>query len=177
MNDKKNIPRDPPHLTISALFITLIIILGGVLSWQNYSKTTDIIRASANDLYDQVTTELLLDIKATYQPVGDTLGLLALTPVTQADTLAERLDAIAMLREVLRSGPSVAAIQVGYPNGDFLILRPLSDSQMRERFAAPDAASYVADHVDTAATGERRLVRIYFCLLYTSDAADDYCYV
>ena len=162
MNDKKNITRYPLHLTISALFITLIIILGGVLSWQNYSKTSEIIRASANDLYDQVTTELLLDIKATYQPVGDTLGLLALTPITQADTLAERLDAIAMLREVLRSGPSVAAIQVGYPNGDFLILRPLSDSQMRERFAAPDAASYVADHVDTAATGERRLVRIYF---------------
>jgi HD-GYP domain-containing protein (c-di-GMP phosphodiesterase class II) len=159
---EKNITRYPLHLTISALFITLIIILGGVLSWQNYSKTSDIIRASANDLYDQVTTELLLDIKATYQPVGDTLGLLALTPITQAGTLAERLDAIDMLREVLRSGPSVAAIQVGYPNGDFVILRPLYDSRIRERFAAPDAASYVADHVDTLASGERRLVRIYF---------------
>jgi HD-GYP domain-containing protein (c-di-GMP phosphodiesterase class II) len=161
MNDK-NITRYPLHLTISALFITLIVILGGILSWQNYSKTSDIIRASANDLYDRVTTELLLDIKATYQPVGDTLGLLALTPITRAGTLAERLDAIDMLREVLRSGPSVAAIQVGYPNGDFIILRPLSDKQMRERFAAPAAAGYVADHVDTAATGERRLVRIYF---------------
>ena len=161
MNDK-NITRYPLHLTISALFITLIVILGGILSWQNYSKTSDIIRASANDLYDRVTTELLLDIKATYQPVGDTLGLLALTPITRAGTLAERLDAIDMLREVLRSGPSVAAIQVGYPNGDFIILRPLSDKQMRERFAAPAAASHVADHVDTAATGERRLVRIYF---------------
>jgi HD-GYP domain-containing protein (c-di-GMP phosphodiesterase class II) len=161
MNDK-NITRYPLHLTISALFITLIVILGGILSWQNYSKTSDIIRASANDLYDRVTTELLLDIRATYQPVGDTLGLLALTPITRAGTLAERLDAIDMLREVLRSGPSVAAIQVGYPNGDFIILRPLSDKQMRERFAAPAAAGYVADHVDTAATGERRLVRIYF---------------
>jgi HD-GYP domain-containing protein (c-di-GMP phosphodiesterase class II) len=161
MNDK-NITRYPLHLTISALFITLIVILGGILSWQNYSKTSDIIRASANDLYDRVTTELLLDIKATYQPVGDTLGLLALTPITRAGTLAERLDAIEMLREVLRSGPSVAAIQVGYPNGDFIILRPLSDKQVRERFAAPAAASHVADHVDTAATGERRLVRIYF---------------
>ena len=72
MNDK-NITRYPLHLTISALFITLIVILGGILSWQNYSKTSDIIRASANDLYDRVTTELLLDINATYQPVGDTL--------------------------------------------------------------------------------------------------------
>ena len=159
---EKNIMRYPLHLTISALFITLIVILGGVLSWQNYSKTSDIIRASANDLYDQVSNELLLDIKATYRPVGDTLGLLALTPIIRASTLAERLEAIDMLREVLRSETSVTAIQVGYPNGDFVILRPLYDRQGRERFTAPDAASYVADHVDTAASGERRLLRIYF---------------
>jgi len=107
MNNHAKITRCPLHLTISALFITLIIILGVVLSWQNYSKTSDIIRSSADKMYDQVATELLLDIKATYRPVGDTLGLLALTPIARAVSLAERLDALDMLREVLRSGPAV----------------------------------------------------------------------
>ncbi len=160
--NEKSLTRFPLHLTISTLFITLVIVLGGVLSWQTYSKTSDIIRASASDLYDRVTTELLLDFKSTYRPVGDTLGLLALTQITRAGTLAERLEAIDILREMLRSETSVAAIQVAYPNGDFIILRPLFDKLMRERFAAPDAASYVADHVDTGATGGRRLLRIYF---------------
>ncbi|RLA02114.1 MAG: hypothetical protein DRQ45_05095, partial [Gammaproteobacteria bacterium] len=162
MNNHAKITRYPLHLTISALFITLIIILGVVLSWQNYSKTSDIIRSSADKMYDQVATELLLDIKATYRPVGDTLGLLALTPIARAVSLAERLDAIDMLREVLRSGPAVTGIQVGYPDGDFFILRPLRDSASREQFAAPADSVFVADHVESDAGGQRQLTRIFF---------------
>ena len=162
MNNHTKITRYPLHLTISALFIALIIILGVVLSWQNYSKTSDIIRSSADKMYDQVATELLLDIKATYRPVGDTLGLLALTPIARAVSLAERLDAIDMLREVLRSGPAVTGIQVGYPDGDFFILRPLRDSVSREQFAAPVDSMFVADHVESDAGGQRQLTRIFF---------------
>jgi HD-GYP domain-containing protein (c-di-GMP phosphodiesterase class II) len=162
MNNSAQLPRYPLHFTISALFIALVVILGVVLSWQNYSKTSDIIRSSAGKLYDQVAAELLLDIKATYRPVGDTLGLLALTPITRAVSLAERLDALGMLREVLRSGPSVTGIQVGYPDGDFFILRPLRDSATREQFAAPADSMFVADHVESDAGGQRRLTRIFF---------------
>ena len=162
MNNSAPITRYPLHLTISALFITLIVILGAVLSWQNYSKTSDIIRTSAGKMYDQVGTELLLDIKATYQPVGDTLGLLALTPITRAGSLEERLDALDMFREVLRSSPSVTGIQVGYSDGDFFILRPLLDDSARKQFAAPADASFVADHVDSDASQQRQLLRIYF---------------
>ena len=162
MNISAPVTRFPLHLTIGALFITLIVILGAVLSWQNYSKTSDIIRSSADKMYDQLATELLLDIKGTYQPVGDTLGLLALTPITRAGSLAERLDALDMLREVLRSGPAVTGIQIGYPNGDYFILRPLPDSAAREQFAAPAASGFVADHIDSDADGKRQLKRIFF---------------
>ena len=44
--NEKGLTRCPLHITISALFITLIVILGGVLGWRNYRKTSDIIRAS-----------------------------------------------------------------------------------------------------------------------------------
>ena len=84
MTKQNTARRYPLHLTISALFITLVVVLGSVLSWQNYSKTSDIILSSADSMYDQVTQELLLDIKATYRPVGNTLGLLGLTPLVQA---------------------------------------------------------------------------------------------
>ncbi len=162
MKTAASVTRYPLHLTISALFITLIVFLGAVLSWQNYSKTSDIIRSSAEKMYDQVATELLLDIKGTYRPVGDTLGLLALTPITRADSLAARLDSVDLLREVLRSGPSVTGVQVGYPNGDFFILRPLPDDATRKQFAAPAESMFVADHVDTGADKRRQLRRIYF---------------
>ena len=154
--------RYPLHLTISALFITLVVVLGSVLSWQNYSKTSDIILSSADNMYDQVTQELLLDIKATYRPVGNTLGLLGLTPLVQAASLAERLVSVPLLSEALRSEQAVTGIQAGYPNGDFFIVRPLADAALRTRFVAPDNALFMADHVDTGRGGERQLTRIFF---------------
>jgi HD-GYP domain-containing protein (c-di-GMP phosphodiesterase class II) len=162
MNKQIATRRYPLHLTISALFITLVVVLGVVLSWQNYSKTSAIILTSADKMYDQVTRELLLDIKATYRPVGDTLGLLARTPLVHAASLAERLESVPLVIEALRSEPAVTGIQTGYPNGDFFIVRPLSDSTLRQRFEAPDNALFMADHVDTGSSGERLLTRIYF---------------
>ena len=152
----------PLHLTISALFISLVVVLGVILSWQNYSKTSEIILSSADRMYDQVTQELLLDIKATYRPVGDTLALLALTPLVDAMTLPERLRAVPLLREALRSERAVAGIQAGYPNGDYFIVRPLPDDTLRQEFKAPPNAAFMADHVDIDAAGERTLTRIYF---------------
>ncbi len=161
MNNTEPVTRFPLHLTISVLFITLIVILGALLSWQNYSKTSDIIRSSAARLYDQAATELLLDIQSTYRPVGDTLGLLALTAITRAGSLAERLDATDMLREVLRGSSSVTGVQIGYPNGDYFILRPLPDTAARKQFAAPAEALFVADHVASDARRQRQLLRVY----------------
>ena len=152
----------PLHLTISALFITLVVVLGVILSWQNYSKTSEIILSSADKMYDQVTQELLLDIKATYRPVGDTLGLLALTPLAAAMTLPERLLSVPLLGEALRNESAVTGIQAGYPNGDYFIVRPLADAALQLRFEAPADSGFMADHVDTDAAGERRLTRIFF---------------
>ena len=53
MAEKKK-SRYPLHITISALFIALILLLGVILGWQNYSKTSDIILAAA----DRSTTRL-----------------------------------------------------------------------------------------------------------------------
>jgi hypothetical protein len=152
----------PLHLTISALFITLVLVLGVILSWQNYSKTSEIILSSADKMYDQVTQELLLDIKATYRPVGDTLALLALTPLVDAMTLPERLRSVPLLKEVLHSEQAVTGIQAGYPNGDYFIVRPLADAALRQLFEAPANAAFMADHVATDASGGRHLIRIYF---------------
>ena len=164
--------RYPLHLTISVLFITLVVVLGVVMSWQNYSKTSDIILSSADKMYDQVPRELLLDIKATYRPVGDTLGLLALTPLVRATSLPERLESVPLLVTALRNEPAVTGIQVGYADGDFFIVRPLSDSVLRQRFAAPDDALFMADHVEEGAAGERQLTRIFFDVTLQEIARD-----
>jgi len=161
MNARNATVRYPLHVTISFLFITLIVALGVVLSWQNYRKTSSIILTTAGQVFDQITRDLILDFNGTYHPVAGTLRLLALGPVTMAATLDERLKSLRTFTVALSNEPSVSGIEVGYGNGDFFIVRPLSTDEVRRHFGAPGNAAFVVDHVDTGAEGRRRLVRIF----------------
>lgn len=162
MNARNTTVRYPLHVTISTLFITLVVVLGVVLSWQNYRKTSSIILTTAGQVFDQITRELILDFNGTYHPVAGALRLLALVPVTTAATLDERLESLGTFTVTLANEPSVSGIQIGYANGDYFIVRPLRTDELRRHFGAPEAAAFVADHVDTAADGARRLVRLFF---------------
>jgi HD-GYP domain-containing protein (c-di-GMP phosphodiesterase class II) len=162
MNARNAAVRYPLHVTISVLFITLVVVLGVVLSWQNYRKTSSIILTSAGQVFDQITRELILDFNGTYHPVAGALRLLALAPLTRAATLDERLESLGTFTVALANEPSVSGIQVGYANGDFFIVRPLRTDDLRRHFGAPENAAFVVDNVDTAAGGARRLVRLFF---------------
>ena len=86
MSTQKN-TRFPLQITISALFITLSVMLGVVLSVQNHKKSSDILRSSAHEIYGRLTEELSLDIKGTYTPLAGVLKLLARSPITSAESL------------------------------------------------------------------------------------------
>lgn len=150
------------HITISALFIALIVLLGVVLSWQNYSKTSDIILASADQVYDQIARELIVDFNATYNPVADTLRLLVTSPVMSAASLDARLKSLETIRVALTNESSVTAIQVGYDNGDYFIVRSIRTNYMRSRFSAPHDSYFMADHIATAENGGRLLIRLFY---------------
>jgi HD-GYP domain-containing protein (c-di-GMP phosphodiesterase class II)/HAMP domain-containing protein len=154
--------RYPLHITISTLFIALILGLGAVLSWQNYRKTSGIIFSSAETVYDKIATELTLELRGTYNPVADALQLFARTPITTADSLEQRLQTLETFQVALENEPSVVAIQAGYPDGDFFIVRVLATDYLRGKFAAPAGAALVADHVQTGASGERELLRVFY---------------
>jgi HD-GYP domain-containing protein (c-di-GMP phosphodiesterase class II) len=129
---------------------------------QSYNRTSDIILSSAEQLYTQLSNEIQLDFKATYQPVGSTLDLLSLSPIVEADTRAARIDNLPRLTAALSGNSGVSGIQLGYPNGDYFIVRPLNSDYLRQRFEAPAGASYVVDEVATSESGMRQLTRSFF---------------
>jgi HD-GYP domain-containing protein (c-di-GMP phosphodiesterase class II) len=154
--------RFPLHVTISTLFIGLIVVFSAVLSWQNYRKTSDIMLAGASQVYEQATREMFLDFRGTYHSVAEIIKLLALSPVVKAGSLEERIKSVEMFATALLGEPSLSAIQLGYPNGDYFIVRSLTSNSLRQTFSAPDTAQYVADHLSRDANGERRLIRLFF---------------
>ena len=162
MNARDAGVRYPLHVTIGVLFIALVVALGGVLSWQNYRKTSGIILTSAGQVFDQISDELVLDFNGTYHPVAGALRLLALSPISRAATLDERLAELDTFAVALANEPSASGIQVGYGDGDYFIVRPLRTQDLRRHFEAPDAAALVVDDIETDADGKRRLVRLFF---------------
>ena len=155
-------PKLSLHITISALFMGLVVLLGALLSVQTYEKSSDIILSSAEQLYAQLSNEIQLDFKATYQPVRSTLELLSLSPVVGADTRSARIDELPLLTAALSGNSGVSGIQLGYPSGDYFIVRPLNTDYLQQRFEAPGRASYVVDEVDISESGVRQLRRSFF---------------
>lgn len=150
------------HFTISTLFIGLVVLLGALLSVQSYKKASDMILSSAEQLYFQLSNEIQVDFKATYQPVRGMLQLLSLSSLVDADTQAARIENLPLLVAALSNSDAVSGIQIGYGNGDYFIVRPLSSEYMRKRFAAPVAASYVVDEIALSEAKERQLTRSFF---------------
>ena len=154
--------RFPLQITISALFITLSIFLGALLSIQNYNKTSDILLTSAHQVYDQLTEELILDIKGTYTPLRGVLRMLAISPVTTAETLDQRLDHLQAFSIVLDNHPAAANLQIAYANGDYFIVRHLDNTELKKRFKAPGSAVFMADNIELSKLGRRELTRLFF---------------
>lgn len=160
MKSKKN--RYTLHITISTLFVSLIIVFGMIISWQNYKKTSEIIITSGNQVFDQLNRELLHDLQATRNAVTQAIDMLALSPLIHADSLSARLKALPQLTVALRNELDIAAIQVAYGDGDYFIVRSAGSNTLRRQFHAPEQTAFIVDHIDSDASAKRRLLRLFF---------------
>jgi HD-GYP domain-containing protein (c-di-GMP phosphodiesterase class II) len=179
MTDKK-IYRPSFYLTINSLLILFTLSVGGVLTWHNYSATKDLVLSETEQAYDQVLRDFSRDFKNTYKPVFETVRLLSMTSVMNASSLDERLQELKLLGTALQNMAEIAGLQVGYANGDYLIVRPAFVSRVRALFKAPENTVYVVDHIATdPVNGERLLERIFYDqqmneLLHQPPEATDY---
>ncbi|MBT8430254.1 MAG: cache domain-containing protein, partial [Gammaproteobacteria bacterium] len=154
--------RLPLHITISTLFIGIVVLLGILLSLHSYNKSSDIILTSAERLHEKISKEMQLDFKATYRPVAGSLQLLALSSVAAAGTRAARIENLPLLTAALSEVEAVSGIQLGYANGDYFIVRALRSDRVIRQFAAPPEAAYVVDNISESASSGRQLVRLFF---------------
>ncbi|MEO1926645.1 MAG: HD domain-containing phosphohydrolase [Gammaproteobacteria bacterium] len=140
----------PLQIAISTLFIVITVTLAIILSWQSFNKTSDIMLASANDLYGRITQELIFDFKATYGSIAGGLRQFRLSPVIQAKTFQQRFAYLPSFQAVLESDKSIFAVGVGYANGDYLGFSSVDSDYVREKFVAPAGSSYMALYVKNA---------------------------
>jgi HAMP domain-containing protein len=152
----------PLHVTISFLFIVLILCVGFVLSYYNYKKTSTIVISATNRLFHEFSLEVAQNFKGTYSPVIQAVSLLSYSHAIRGNTLDERLQSLSLLADVLRYESAVSGLQIGYQNGDYFIVHPLYSDYESSLFAAPDDAAYVVDDISQDDAGGGTLRRVFF---------------
>ena len=162
MKSKKTRIHLPLHIVIAAFFTILIILFGSILGWYNYKETAGLLLDASEEVFNQVNKELSLDYIGTYKPVSTAVIIISNTDLVEAETLDERLFYLPMLQATLQEAPNLSGFAVGYPNGDYFIVRPLSMEYMRARFDAPDKAALVVDNVHTGTDGVRYQQRFWY---------------
>jgi len=170
----------PLHVHIATLFIVLILLLGGAVIWNSYAETTRLMLRTADERFERIADNTARQLQMLAAPVAITVDLLAWQRLTFATSLTERLDSLGYLREALAQSEHLAALYIGYDDGDFFLLRLLPEnSPLRAAFAAPDPACYLVQSVERDEMGAITATFLFFnsdLNLLRRDSRPDYTF-
>lgn len=137
----------PLHILAAGGSTLLLLLVTLVLAWSSYRSTREIIHTAGNSAIQHALVTLQSKIHSILRPAQDQLELLSYHPVTQARTREERIAILPLASAVLDSNPLLDAWYVGYPNGDFILFRPLRDAPMRNYTGAPANAAILVQTI------------------------------
>ncbi len=138
-------------MVVGAMVIMTIVVL--TIGWLGSRQVLlDTATRTARDA-GQITTERS---RRMVDPGAATLRTLAFDPIVSATSVEDRLSRVGVFAAELSANNLVSAIYVGYENGDFLLVRPLDQREIRQRFQAPPQANFLVQTVTTNAAGESK---------------------
>lgn len=140
--------RWPLHVHVSVLFIVLVALVGGVLAWLSYRTASGIAESGADDLVERIGRETGLDLDRLTDPPTQAVEALTLDPIARAGTHEERMARLPALAQALLATPAASAVYVGYPDGDFFLLRRFAHPDERDTVDAPDDATLLVQNID-----------------------------
>ncbi|MCL2345158.1 MAG: hypothetical protein FWC58_04835 [Desulfobulbus sp.] len=152
--------RFPLHVHISALFLLLFLMVGGLIGILGYSTASNILKDTADEMNRRIGREAESALVNLLAPAEMAARLFSRSRLTAATTLEQRLLILPLMREALRQSAALNSLYIGYGNGDFFILLRLRNDAERRQFNAPAASAYMVRSIDRP-DGEARGRRIF----------------
>jgi HAMP domain-containing protein len=138
----------PLYIHIATLFTLLVFIAGTVIGWSNYFQAQNMMFSAAEDVFERMQRESIGELERLRAPAEAVVDWVSTAPVTDAETLDARMPSLPAMVKVLEKQASLAAIYVGYFNGDFFLVRALRDAADRSLFRAPRHAAYLVQSME-----------------------------
>ncbi len=134
------------HLTTA--FIAVLLLFGITQTVSNYLKVSHQILANSEKRFDHIATDISSSFNNSYGTVAGVVQMLSYSQLLHADNILDRWAYLPMLMATLEGRAEVAALSVGYADGEYFIVRRIDDQEMRNRFASPDETRFVVDNID-----------------------------
>ncbi|WP_374438215.1 HD domain-containing phosphohydrolase [Pseudomonas panipatensis] len=133
----------PLQLLVTAAIILSMLVLAASLLFQGYRGAESAMVAAAGEAAGQLGVTVNERIRRLLDPAEGALRLLSFDSISHTDNLPARLERLPMLVENLRANPTLGAVYIGYPNGEFLLVRALREAAVLARLNAPDKTAYL----------------------------------
>jgi len=149
-----------PYRLSAFITLTTLLLTGTLLTLFQYQQLSRVMLSTGDELFERVSQNLETQLENIYQPPGQALNLLSLGGLPATQTLSQRLAHLRSFAQLLTDNPQLNSAYLGWPDGDYLMLRPLGESQHQHRFNAPQEAHWMAWHVQNENT-ERNVTYLF----------------
>jgi sigma-B regulation protein RsbU (phosphoserine phosphatase) len=143
------LPRLRLRVHIATLFVALIAGAGIVIIGYGYRATSRLLLSAGDDEFLNVAERTADRVQNLLAPARLLVELLARHPLAKTGALGARLEALPLLTTALAAHPEISAVYVGFANGDFFLVRALSDL-VRQSLRAPPSATFLVQSVAAA---------------------------
>jgi adenylate cyclase len=140
--------RFPLTLHISTLFLFVTGIVAMTIGLLAFNATDKILRDGAQEKVDHIAIQTTAHLRNLVASPELSVKLLSNSTITEATSLRERMKYLALFRGALLDNEQVAAIYVGYANGDFFLLRPLHSEIERNKYNAPADTQFMVQSIE-----------------------------
>ncbi|MFN7155338.1 MAG: hypothetical protein ACK4OE_16770 [Acidovorax sp.] len=133
----------PFEVVIASVVVSAMLLLTVLLVYQVSTSARQAIIAASDDNAQHISQLISERVHRIVDPADATIRLLAFDPIASAQNLPARLRRLPVLARLLEQNPLLSAVFIGYPDGQFLLVRPLRDAAVRTRMDAPREAAFV----------------------------------
>lgn len=133
--------RKPFYVHIATLFILLFTLLGSALIALQFQQGARQGLEHERQNFLQYRQQLALALQLNERPARMSLSLLRSGQLAAMTNLTDRLAYLPQLAEVLANSPSYGAVYAGYEDGDFFLVRKLTERAKTQLGGVPAASS------------------------------------
>lgn len=142
---------------IGGAMFSAMLLLSVLLVFQNYQSNKNALLIATTESARQLSDTLNEKAKRLTGPAQSALKILSYDPILQASNLEQRQQRLPVLFETLRSNDVLSAIYVGYTNGEFFLLRKLSNPNLQFSLQPPENSQYLLQSLHKGPSGMQQV--------------------